>query len=88
MQGESKFPAVQAGFILDWPSTHLALKDATNAGVALGQEGAGVQHARGLGEGAEVDGDRNASLLLQPLAGFLKQARIACTAVDTDQCMQ
>ena len=68
--------------------SHLALKEATNAGVALGQEGAGVQHARGLSEGAEVDGDRDASLLLQPLAGLLKQALIACTAVDTDQCMQ
>jgi len=59
---------------------HLALQKCPDAGIALGQKCACIEHSCNAGEGTEVHGDRNAALILQPLACFLEQAFIACTA--------
>ena len=60
---------------------YLALQERPDAGIALGQECARVEHARGRGEGCKVNGDGLAPLLLQPLARLLVQAFIACAAM-------
>ena len=61
---------------------HLAFQEWPDACIALGQEGACVQHPGSLCEGAEIDDNRNAALIMKPVTRLLEELLIACRPVQ------